>query len=215
MRQGVRIPTEKRIKEYSANLNVTRRNHGIAQEFYGVHSSSKEDPEDKWVPDIEKIKELFEECFGTTMADLRRETTYSKLAQCDIQEDEIGWVKMMNYRPKLNDYIEDALITKELYENPDPSEPGQDAADAPESHSRDNPDDSSDHADSDRGQGAHDDSDTGSSDDDIPLVQLKKRGGSKAAKGAAPAVPGAIALNSADLLSYGVLVCRRRQFRFR
>ena len=111
------------------------------------------------------------------MADLKKETTWSKLAQCDIREDEIGWVKMMNYRPKLKDYIEEALITKELYENPDPSEVQADAADAPESYSRDNADDSSDHADSDGGQGAHDDSDNSSSDDDIPLVQLKKKGG--------------------------------------
>ena len=48
----------------------------------------------------------------------RRETTFSKLAHCEMTKEKIGWVQMLDSRDKLKTYVDNVIQTKELYSVP-------------------------------------------------------------------------------------------------
>ena len=162
-RNGIAIPTEKKIKNFGKTLNVTRRNHRVSNLYYSTEPSRKEPPEGKWDVDIIKIKDRLALCFGTTMADLSRATDYSKLAECRIEKEKIGWYKMVNNLPELAKYVDRCIANRELFDFQEDEEEEVEAE--PEQPTVVDSEDDGD------GGGAprRHNGDDSSSDDDVPL----------------------------------------------
>jgi len=153
-------PTPERLARASRELNILRSNHRNVLAAHDMdHRNLK-----KYVPDLsetlEMIIKLFQESFGTTNADLCRETDFSKLAHAKIDENDIGWQVMLKSRPELRKWVAEAKKKEKLWAVPDSF---RDPTDDDESDS----DDGSDDGDVDSG---------GSSDDwDVPLHKLQSR----------------------------------------
>lgn len=117
---GVRTPTESRLQRFSKMLNVTRANHRNVMKLTGKQSQEK-----KYIPDLqvtlEAIKKLLRDCFGTTPEDLKRASTYSELAKCNVTEDQVGWKHMLSKRTALKKYVKESTENNALY-NPPPSQ---------------------------------------------------------------------------------------------
>jgi len=155
-------PTEKRLIRASAEMNILRENHRHVVEAHDMdHRNAK-----KFVPDlsitIDIIVKLFQDCFGKSEADVRKKSSFSKLAQAEMQDRDIGWQRMLKARKNLKEYVANVIKNKELWAVPESFE-DEDAEGA--LLDDDGTDDGSDDNDSD-----------GSSDDwDVPLGELKKR----------------------------------------
>jgi len=116
-RQGVRRGTEHNLQKFSTNLNVLRANHRNSIELHGLeydHNARLPD----YTYTIDKIVALFIQCFGSTKEEHLREETFSRLAQCNIDINSIGWVQMLDSREKLKDYVKDVIAKGDLYEVP-------------------------------------------------------------------------------------------------
>lgn len=150
--------------DFGRALNVLRRNHRKCTEYYDTGQSQRKDPrQGKWELDILKIKEKLDESFGSNLAAIRRATTYSKLAECEVVKSNIGWMKMIDYIPQLREYVDNALATGELYEfGEDDAEP---APTEPEAHTQ-RQDLDADSDDGDDGDGDGGDDSGGDSDHD-------------------------------------------------
>ena len=116
-RQGVRRGTEDNLHKFSTNLNALRANHRNSIELHGLeydHNASLPD----YTYTIDKIVALFTDCFGNMKEAHLREETFSRLAQCNIEINSIGWVQMLASREALKQYVKGVIDKGELYEVP-------------------------------------------------------------------------------------------------
>ena len=116
-RQGVRRGSEANLNKFSTNLNVLRANHRNSIELHGLeydHNARLPD----YTYTIDKIVALFIQCFGSTKEEHLREETFSRLAQCNIDINSIGWVQMLASREALKQYVNRVIDKGELYEVP-------------------------------------------------------------------------------------------------
>lgn len=129
MTEIVKRPTPPRLRKASDKLNVLRENN---RNVRNAHRFGDEEAARKYVPDfastIDEMVKLFRECFGTTKAEHRSPTTFSKLAHAHITEDDIGFKRMFNCRSELVKYVKEVIKKDELWAVP-PSFEGEDEED--------------------------------------------------------------------------------------
>lgn len=70
---------------------------------------AKEYPCSRFPSDVEEVVKALKDKLGDSKGALLKETTFSKLAHCEIDPAKIGWMRMLKSRPKIKTQIEEVL----------------------------------------------------------------------------------------------------------
>jgi len=110
-RRGVDKPADSKLYTHSCEMSVLRHNHRQVEEEMGTERYRKEHVCDM-TDDINLIKDYLTEKLGGSVADVQRRTSYSKMAEMELEKEKVGWYLMATAgEEKLRKWL-DTIIEK-------------------------------------------------------------------------------------------------------
>lgn len=94
--------------EFDSQLDVLRHNHRQVEEEHGVDRYRKESCTDLR-EDIAMLKLYLDEKLGSSRAECRRATTYSKMTETDLNPLKVGWAVMVTKEQELRDWLQNMI----------------------------------------------------------------------------------------------------------